>query len=720
MAFASPSSLHTARNALVLAVWLFALFIVALIDPAAANEYVDNPPPLIDRLTPEVLAVVWPGAVSLETVEGPPPAVAVLDEAGEVEGYIFSTLDVIHARGFVPTPFDAIAGVRADGTITGATQVFNRDTFVYRDAERTALLAIYLSSFTGLAYNQLTAAPRAPDFVDGTTITARAMRGAITDSARIVMRGLFGAPVVTEPTLDREVYLPRTMDELWADGSIRSIALTNGDIAAALEAAGATGYDLDTNLAADPDELYIDFRFALATPPTVTQNILGSRTLIDRIASEYPEGTNTILFGSNGRYNFQGVKFQNASSGYRLERVDVTQGDNTFEFFRDTFIRAGSSGLGAYTGIVAIAPDSGFDPLQPFSVNLHVLATAPDGAVTTLTFPTAYQVPPQYVLLPEPEPEPLWVSTWRDATPQLIVLGIALTVLTLIFIFQARLAQYRRLHRWVRNGFLLFTLVWIGYIAGAQFSIIHVINYLKAPFEGLDLGFYLLEPLIFVLAIYIVVSLILIGRGVFCGWLCPFGALQELSHKVGRFLRLPEWNPSPRVQQWMWLPKYGIVFFIVATAFLAPEISAVAAEVEPFKTAITSTFGRPWFYVAYAGALLVIGLFSERFFCRFLCPLGATFALLDRLHLIDLLKRRPECGSPCHLCERSCPVRAIKPTGEIVTAECFQCLDCQVEYHDDRRCPPLAKERKVRERATTRPAPPLGQPVPAFARTVEA
>jgi NosR/NirI family transcriptional regulator, nitrous oxide reductase regulator len=69
------------------------------------------------------------------------------------------------------------------------------------------------------------------------------------------------------------------------------------------------------------------------------------------------------------------------------------------------------------------------------------------------------------------------------------------------------------------------------------------------------------------------------------------------------------------------------------------------------------------------------------------------------LHLLNLLKRRPECGSPCHLCERSCPVRAIEPTGKIKTAECFQCLDCQVEYYDDKRCPPLVWAAKLREEA---------------------
>jgi polyferredoxin len=67
--------------------------------------------------------------------------------------------------------------------------------------------------------------------------------------------------------------------------------------------------------------------------------------------------------------------------------------------------------------------------------------------------------------------------------------------------------------------------------------------------------------------------------------------------------------------------------------------------------------------------LLAIGLFSERAYCRFLCPLGGVLGVLDRLHLIDLLKRRPECGNPCRLCERPCPVRAIEKSGKIITAD---------------------------------------------------
>jgi polyferredoxin len=156
----------------------------------------------------------------------------------------------------------------------------------------------------------------------------------------------------------------------------------------------------------------------------------------------------------------------------------------------------------------------------------------------------------------------------------------------------------------------------------------------------------------------------------------------------------------------MWWGKYVSAVVVVGLARFVPNLGNYAVEAEPFKTAISSHFVRAWPYVVYAVALLSIGLFTERAFCRFFCPLGGVLALLDRLHLVELLKRRPECGSPCHLCERSCPVRAIERSGKIVMAECFQCLDCQVEYYDDQRCPPLAKTRKALARATAAAAKP--------------
>ncbi|MGN7055403.1 4Fe-4S binding protein, partial [Neisseria sp. P0003.S004] len=76
--------------------------------------------------------------------------------------------------------------------------------------------------------------------------------------------------------------------------------------------------------------------------------------------------------------------------------------------------------------------------------------------------------------------------------------------------------------------------------------------------------------------------------------------------------------------------KYVIFFGLLAISLYDLGTAEKFAEVEPFKTAIILKFVREWWFVAFAVTLLVAGLFIERFFCRYLCPLGAGIALPGR------------------------------------------------------------------------------------------
>ena len=132
------------------------------------------------------------------------------------------------------------------------------------------------------------------------------------------------------------------------------------------------------------------------------------------------------------------------------------------------------------------------------------------------------------------------------------------------------------------------------------------------------------------------------------------------------------------------------------------------AEVEPFKTAIILKFVREWPFALYAVALLVAGLFVERFFCRYLCPLGAALAIPGRMRIFEWLKRWPECGTPCQRCASECPVQAIHPEGNINPNECIYCMHCQELYRAEDRCPHKIQrrlKREKRERYRRRDAP---------------
>lgn len=704
---------------LVLALALCAISLAAA--PVQAQGVYD-PKPLIERLTPEVMARVFPNIDRLEMVadDGPIAAAAyrtvvtegtiAVREGGELQGgsvdeelvgYVFSTLDVLRAPGYSSTPFDVIAGVEMDGRVTGAVVLYHLEPYLLNDTVRTSRLVTFLDSLAGVDGRLGAPGGIEPGFVSGATISARAMRNAVQEGAGMVLGFRTDRVEVTEPTIDIFNFKPLTADELTAMGALARAKITNGQLAEAMQNAGLADFLPEIATIGGANDLYADIVFGYANPPKVGRNGVSGETF-DQLVNGLPEGTMAIYVGSlGGVFDHRGARYNNLSTGLSLNRINVSQGDTTYTFHKQDAL----SSFGRIADLLILPEGNDFDPFAPWSAEVIAAAKKPDGSLVEFQLAALdYELPEQLILMPPPDPSLAWLEPWVEQKLEIAILGAALTLLTLILAFQGALTRRRWLYRWVRDGFLAFTLIWIGWIASAQLSIVNVLNYLKAPFEDLSWTFYMAEPLIVMISIYTAISLILLGRGVFCGWLCPFGALQELLARLARAVKLPQWNPSEKLQRKLWWGKYASLALILTLAVFAPAAGSIAQEIEPFKTAITAMFARGWPYLIYAVILLTIGLFTERAFCRFLCPLGGFLAILDRLHLIELLKRRPECGSPCHLCERSCPVKAIESSGKIKMAECFQCLDCMVEYYDDRRCPPLAKQRKALERALKIPA----------------
>jgi hypothetical protein len=302
------------------------------------------------------------------------------------------------------------------------------------------------------------------------------------------------------------------------------------------------------------------------------------------------------------------------------------------------------------------------------------------------------------VIQPITKQEPVWREVWRERKFAIAVLVVGLAVLNFILLFQDWLARKPRFLGILSRAFLLYTVFFIGWYALAQLSIVHVLIFMHAAVRDFKWETFLIDPMLFILWSAVALTLLLWGRGVYCGWLCPFGALQELLQQLARRLGVRQFEFPDVVHERLWGLKYLVLIGLFGVSLQSMGEAARLAEIEPFKTAFTLRFDREWPFVLYAVALLAVSVFNRKFFCKYLCPLGAALSIPGRFRVFDWwLRRRKECGRPCQTCARDCEVRAIRPTGEINANECHYCLDCQVTYYSDRRCMPLIERRVKRE-----------------------
>ncbi|HZP87289.1 MAG TPA: 4Fe-4S binding protein [Burkholderiales bacterium] len=631
---------------------------------------------------------LFPEAIYTGPRSGEPPAIPVYGP-GALIGYLFSTAELTDVVGFSGAPFDFVIGLDLHGKIVGVDLVKHVEPIIEHNnlgAQLTRFIGQYAGRDPG---DSISLSGRGTaggiDGISGATVSARAFNNAIVQSARLVARSRgLAAGAASTAMVDIASFEPLTWSQLVAAGAVKQIRIP-------LDAkAGIGGQDVAL-------ELYA----AVVNPASIGRNLLGPMRYGEYVAPHSPKDLIVVLMGK-GPYSFVGTKVFDTGT---FDRIRIAQGARTFVLPREPrrylylpFVGAEGAPKFDEIGLFRIPVDKGIDVLAPWQLAIAVDEGSGSGAQTR-EFKLTYSLPARFVLPPakpsvlQPLEAP-WRESWRAQARNIVVLGIGLLALTVLLIAMHRLTRHARLYEGLRIGFLLFTLIWIGWIAGAQLTIINVFAWLRGLIDGHGLAVILADPLLCVLLAFVVVSFVIWGRGVFCGWLCPFGALQELLAKLARVVSLPQWSPSYRAHRLLWRLKYVSLAVLAGAAVHGLQTMAIAAEIEPFKTVISLRMDRTWPFVAYALVLLVAGLFVERAFCRFLCPLGAVMAIGGRLRRFMPLKRRPECGSPCQLCARRCPIQAIEPSGAINMDECFYCLDCQVIHNDANVCPPLVNEAK--------------------------
>lgn len=662
------------------------------------------------------------GAEGYGQIQNDVPVAPVLKN-GEQVGWAFITSDFVGTTGYSGKPIHVMVAVDSNARIIGVKLVKHSEPIVLIGIPEERIEAL-TAGYVGF---DLAAATRNSDhdlnIISGATVTIMVIDDSILRSGIKVARmlGLAGlSPPETSNAPKFEIKSNATAPEDWftlvGDGTVRRMSLDVGQVNEAF-AAMDDPRALDRPIEASGEETFIDMYVTLASIPAIGKATLGERGY-NNLKAWLKDGEEAILVTARGQYSFKGSGYVR---GGLFDRIQLIQGDMSVRFRDRNHRRVGDiMADGApqlkEMDIFKVPAESGFDPTNPWRIELLVHRDI--GAIERLytTFDIGWQPPASYLTKITPavsKADPsvnaeiendeqaaktaLWQRIWRDKTIEIVVLSIMLLILTAAFFFQNFLTRSAKFTFWFRISFLTVTLVFLGWYANAQLSVVNLMALTNSLVTGFTWEAFLLDPLTFILWFSVAAALIFWGRGAYCGWLCPFGALQELTNRIAKFFHVPQWTLPWGLHERLWAVKYIIFLGLFGTMLASIDQAEKLAEVEPFKTAIILKFDRAWPFVLYALVLLGAGLFVERFYCRYLCPLGAALAIPARIRMFDWLKRYKECGSPCQSCAHECMVQAIHPTGEINPNECHNCLHCQVLYQSEKICPVVIKKLKRQE-----------------------
>ena len=656
-------------------------------------------------------------------------------------GLVYLNVDVANSVGYSGKPIYVLIALDMDGIIRNVSLLEHHEPIVLIGIPESKIRAV-TDSYIGIDIVQLMRQPDRElpyDAVSGATVTVRVIDDSIVRSAmKMARRYGLGSLKPTAPeqktpqfAINPEHPVVREWNQLVADGSVARLDLSDKDVNAAF----AKISKLPTQ-SSQPDEPFIDLYTALVSVPAIGPGLLGDREYAN-LSKNLAPNQHAILVAANGPYSFKGSGYVR---GGIFDRFEVVQNDNPIRF-RDMHhkrlrqVEAEGAPDFQDVDLFYIPTESDFDPTAPWHLELLVNREISAMDKEFVTFALDYQLPQTY-LKPldkaeaasgpisvgslELEDTPLWKTLWEDKTGQIVVLLTALFILSLSFFFQDWLVKRPLLLKRFRTGFLLFTLFGLGWYANAQLSVVNIFTVSNALVSGFDWSYFLMEPLIFILWGSVVIALLFWGRGAYCGWLCPFGALQELLSKLAKALHIPQIQVPWGLHERLWSLKYIAFVVLFGVSLHSLALAERMSEIEPFKTAIILKFVRDWPFVIFAVVVLGAGLFIERFYCRYVCPLGAALAIPARMRMFQWLKRYRQCGQPCQRCANDCMVQAIHPEGHINPNECVYCMNCQELYYDEHRCPVMIQKRLKRERREGKSTPKSSEIAEQILREIRA
>ena len=641
------------------------------------------------------------------------------DGKPKLVGYAFESLDFEPVRGYSGKPIDLLVAMDLTGAFVDIRLIDHKEPF-FNNPTGTGKLGVFSAQYIDLSLrhnihvqDHLTPSSRDEQSahlqgVNHGTVTVGAIDRSVIASASKVALAKLSPDVASSATasaarrrissesydvLDWETLLSRTM--------VSTTQLTRAQLEAAFSHTLSAG--ADARAKTHPDEIALTLHTALISMPSIGRSLLDSEGW--RYLSTSRRQAQAVLVIERGPLaneidqalrvtdDLPFVLKQNGKS-IKLQRIAYDKGLKVPGY---------PSTTRAY--FLVIDKATPLDPAQSFDLKLKLARRFATNQILNKAETRFFDLTHDFYGWRASVLNFLaihwsgldWVKVWQSRWIEIAALLAGLLVLSVVLIAQKTLsASGTRLRRF-RIAHLVFTLGFIGWYAQGQLTVLNITAAIESLTGGGDLSFLLNDPMTVILWIFVLGTLLVWGRSTFCGWLCPFGALQELISVLANRLGVHQRRLRTALDAKLKWIKYAVLATIIGSLFAAPSFAELAVKVEPFETAISFFFMREWPYIAWAILCLAAGVLVYRGYCRYICPLGAALAAVNVLQRWSWIPRRDECGTPCQTCRHRCEYQAISAKGTVQYSECFQCLDCVAIYQDEHHCLPLIRQHKQHE-----------------------
>ena len=168
----------------------------------------------------------------------------------------------------------------------------------------------------------------------------------------------------------------------------------------------------------------------------------------------------------------------------------------------------------------------------------------------------------------------------------------------------------------------------------------------------------------------------LIFGNFFCGWACPYGALQELMGDIGKKIFKKRFKMPRSIQKYMQYSRY-VLFVIMMLGiidFIMTPLNGYGTFLGLFLDEVMT--GLSGLALGIMVFYLLISLFFERAFCNYLCTESAKYGILSMTRIFSIKRNENSCIN-CKKCDKACPMNIEVSAHEHVrNGQCINCLKC--------------------------------------------